>query len=345
MMGWVYYGLLFAAGFLGALFLARRLPPLLERGGFLDQKSLPQRKLTAGGLAFIVPFMAVLGTALVFNPEAFNTTRGPLAGLFAALAVITALGLYDDRKGAGPLLKLAVQVGAALLLVASGQTLDLITSPLSQSVAIGTWGNLLLVVWIVAITNAMNLIDGIDGLAAGIALISAVTLFTIAHLFNENMLASFGILLAGGLFGFIRQNLPPAKLYLGDTGSLFLGFVLAAVSVMERRKGSATVTLLAPVVILAIPLLDTALAFLRRALRGQNPMKGDREHLHHRLQRLGLSDAQIDMMLYLFTAWLAVTAGVLAFFPRETAMAVLILLGIGVFILLEILRAIERGIR
>ena len=343
---WLSYALLFASGVLGAAFIAGRLPAFLERNGFFDQKSLPERRLTAGGIAIIIPFLAVLGAAVIFNPLAFNAERGQLGFLFAALAIIALLGLYDDRKGASPALKIAVQAAAALIFMAGGgQSLGFITSPLHSAVAVGAWGAVPLVIWILAITNAMNLIDGIDGLAAGIALISAVTLFAISHIFGENTLASFAALLAGCIFGFIRLNLPPAKLFLGDTGSLFLGFTLAAASVMERRKGSVTLTLLVPMVVLAIPLVDAALAFLRRALRGQNPMRGDSGHIHHRLRRLGLSDTQIDMMLYLFSTYLAITAGVLAFFPKETAMVVLILLAIGIFIALEILRAIERGIK
>lgn len=345
MLFWLSYAMLFAAGILGAAFLAGRLPAFLERNGFFDQKSLPQRRLTAGGIAIIIPFLAVLGAAALFNPLAFSAGRGQLGFLFAALAIIAALGLYDDRKGAPPALKIAVQTAAALVFMAGGQSLDFITNPFQSEVAVGAWGAVPLVIWILAVTNAMNLIDGIDGLAAGIALISAVTLFAISHIFGENTLASFAALLAGCIFGFIRMNLPPAKLFLGDTGSLFLGFALAAASVMERRKGSVTLTLLVPMVILAIPLLDAVLAFFRRAVRGQNPMRGDSGHIHHRLRRLGLSDTQIDMMLYLFSAYLAITAGVLAFFPKETAMVVLILLAIGIFIALEILRAIERGIK
>ncbi len=344
-MFWLSYAMLFAAGMLGASALVRRLPPILERNGFFDQKSLPRKRLTAGGIVIIIPFLAVLGTAVIFNPLAFNIDRTQLGFLFAALVVIAALGLYDDRKGASPILKIAVQTVAALVFMAGGQSLDFITSPFHSVVAVGAWGAVPLVVWILAVTNSMNLIDGIDGLAAGIALISAITLFAISHIFGENTLASFTILLAGCLFGFIRMNLPPAKIFLGDTGSLFLGFALAAVSVMDRRKGSVTLTLLVPMVILAIPLIDALLAFFRRALKGQNPMRGDSGHIHHRLRRLGLSDTQINKMLYLFSVYLAITAAVLAFFPKETAMVVLILLAIGIFIALEILRAIERGIK
>lgn len=344
-MFWLSYAMLFGAGVLGAAFLAKRLPAFLERHHFFDHKSLPQRRLTAGGIAIIIPFLTVLGAAVIFNPLAFNADRRQLVFLFAALAIIAALGLYDDRKGASPALKITVQTVAALVFMAGGQSLGFITSPFHNTIAIGAWGAVPLILWILAITNAMNLIDGIDGLAAGIALISAITLFTISHIFGENTLASFAALLAGCLFGFIRMNLPPAKLFLGDTGSLFLGFALATVSVMERRKGSVTLTLLVPMVILTIPLLDAVLAFFRRTLRGQNPMKGDSGHLHHRLRRLGLSDTQINMMLYLFSVYLAITAGVLAFFPKETAMVVLILLAIGIFMALQMLRSIERGIK
>jgi len=342
-MIWVEYLLFFSASFGISWLISPMLPGLLERRGILDHKSLPVRRPTAGGIAIIIPFLVVLGVVAFFNPLSMNSLPRPLIGLFFSCSLIAALGFYDDTRGASPIAKLAVQAVAGLILVAAGIEMGPLTNPLSQQVPLGMAGNLVLILWVLVITNSVNLIDGIDGLASGISLISAITLFTIAHFFGENTLSALSITLAGALFGFIRFNLPPAKIFLGDTGSLFLGFVLAAISVMERRKGSVTVTLLLPIVILAIPVIDAILAFFRRVGRGQNPMNGDREHLHHRLVRLGLSDTQVNMMMYLFCIYLGVTAGVLAFMPKETAMVVLVLLGLGILIGMEILRTVERG--
>lgn len=342
-MIWVEYAFFFSAAFGMAWLISRRLPQWLLAKDIVDKKSLPEKRPTAGGLAIAAPFLMVLGVAAFFNPLIMNSTQKPLIGFFCAAFIVAALGLYDDLRGASPALKLAVQAIAALTLIAMGVEMGPVTNPFANPFSLGAWGNVILVAWVLALTNAINLIDGVDGLAGGISLISAITLFVIAHAFGENTLAALSVTLAGAIFGFIRFNLPPAKVFLGDTGSLFLGFALAAMSVMERRKGSVTVSLLLPVVILAIPLIDAGLAFFRRVGRGQNPLNGDREHLHHRLQALGLTDTQVNQMMYLICIYLGITAGVLAFLPKETAMVVLVLLAIGILLGLELLRTIERG--
>lgn len=342
MMLWAGYALLFAAAWGMSWLISARLPSLLDGLGAFDKKTLPAKRHTAGGVAIIAPALVILSVAALFNPLAFSLPREQLFALLVSFAMIAGVGLYDDLRGASPLVKLVGQAAAVLPLIAAGVGIPAITNPLSGPVAAGGWSYLILFVWILLITNSINLIDGIDGLASGISLIGAITLFVIARLFGEDALASFAAILAGGIAGFIRMNLPPARIFLGDTGSLFLGFFLAAVSLLERRKGSAAITLLAPVVILAIPLLDTALAVFRRILRGQNPMRGDAEHLHHRLLNLGLTAPQINRIFFMVTAWLGVTAGILAFFSQETTVAVLIILGLGILIALEALRIFEQ---
>jgi len=341
MTAWLYYAVYFGAALSVSWLISQRLPDVLGRMSLYDKKSLPEKKPTAGGVAIAIPVLTLVAITAIVNPEFIDGGQGRLFGFLAGAAIITALGLYDDARGTSPIIKLAVQAAAGAVLVASGIRMGEITNPFASPFEPGAWGDVVLIVWIIVITNAVNLIDGIDGLASGICLISSFTLFVIAHLFGETLLACMAILLAGSLLGFIRLNLPPARVYLGDTGSMLLGFILAAMSLLDRRKGTVTVTLLVPLIAMAVPLIDSALAVMRRAARGQNPMKGDTQHIHHRLIKLGFTPVQVNYIIYLFTVYLGITAGVLAFFPKETAMAVLFLLAVGVFLGLVLLRYIE----
>ena len=339
----------FFASFVTSWVLSRRLPARFTEMGIVDKKSLPRKIPTAGGLAIVISFILVVAISAFFYPEGIGETYKRLGGLLIAATLIALLGIYDDVYNATPVVKLLVQLLAATILVASGLGMERLTNPFSativtnipeSSVTLGIWGNVILVLWIVLLTNAVNIIDGLDGLASGICLISAMTMFTISHIFGETTLAALSIILVGAIFGFIGQNLPPAKIYLGDTGSLFLGFVLAAISITERRKGSVTVTLLVPVIVAAIPILDIFFSFFRRIYERKNPFVGDELHTHHRLLSLGLNAEQINRMIYLVSIYLGINAGVLAFFPKETTIIVMILLAIGMLMAIEFIRSI-----
>ena len=197
-------------------------------------------------------------------------------------------------------------------------------------------------IWIVGITNAMNLIDGLDGLAAGVVVIAAVTLLVIAVRYGEAAVLVTALLLAGTLLGFLPYNLPPARIFLGDTGSLFLGATIAAISLLHNRKGALTITLLLPVVLLAVPILDTTLAFFRRILGLRHPFRGDTEHLHHRLLRLGLAPTQALALFYSVSAVLGVTAFLLTFVPKQYTMVAVLVLALGVVAMLWALTRQER---
>ncbi|MDH5542074.1 MAG: undecaprenyl/decaprenyl-phosphate alpha-N-acetylglucosaminyl 1-phosphate transferase [Nitrospinota bacterium] len=346
-MIWFQYLTFFFASFVVSWVISRRLPARFSELGIVDKKSLPRKIPTAGGIAIAVSFILVVAISVFFYPEGIGDTYQRVTGLIVAAMVIALLGLYDDLYHASPAVKLLVQIIAAVILVASGLGMEKLTNPFAHvstnpgsSVLLGTWGNLLLVGWILLLTNAVNIIDGLDGLASGICLISAMTMFTISHIFGETTLAALSLILVGSIFGFIGQNLPPAKIYLGDTGSLFLGFVLAAISITERRKGSVTVTLLVPVIVAAIPILDIFFSFFRRIFSWKNPFEGDELHTHHRLLSLGLSPEQINRMIYLVSIYLGINAGVLAFFPKETTIIVMILLAIGMLMAIEFIRSI-----
>ena len=168
------------------------------------------------------------------------------------------------------------------------------------------------ILWIVGITNSVNLIDGLDGLAVGVSTIASTTMFVVALLVSEGNVALLLAALMGACLGFMPYNLNPAKIFMGDTGALLLGYVLSTVSVVGMFKTYALVTFVVPILALALPLFDTVCAFFRRLLRGQSPMHPDRGHLHHRLIDMGLSQKQAVAILYSLSAILGLCAVVLA---------------------------------
>ena len=164
------------------------------------------------------------------------------------------------------------------------------------------------ILWIVAITNAVNLIDGLDGLAVGVSTISSIVMLVISLIVSDSNVAVIMAALAGACIGFLPYNFNPAKIFMGDTGALLLGYVLATVSILGLFKFYAVVSFAAPFLVLALPLFDTAFAFLRRLLKGKNPMSPDRGHFHHRLIDLGLSQRQVVAILYAVSGLLGIAA-------------------------------------
>ena len=272
-----------------------------------------------GGLAI---FLGFLLSALVFVPLS-QSMRGMLLG--AILIVI--LGIFDDIYALPALPKLIVQIAAALIAVYHGNVIQVISNPniLSDNPywSLGAWSIPVTVIWIVAITNAVNLIDGLDGLAVGVATISSLTMLVIAMLVSENVVALTMAALAGGCIGFMPYNQNPAKIFMGDTGSTFLGFVLATVSIQGLFKFYTIISFAVPFLMLGLPLFDTCFAILRRLSKGQNPMSPDRSHVHHRLIDMGFNQKQAVGILYVISAILGLSAVVLTTSGALKAMVLL----------------------
>lgn len=228
--------------------------------------------------------------------------------IFLAGLAMLALGIVDDKRGLNARVKFAVQGLVAVGLVFSGITFGDLTIPGMGGIKLGLLGPLLTVVWIVGITNALNLVDGIDGLAAGVALFVASTNAVIA-IHNVNlMLALMMCAMAGACVGFLKYNFAPARIYLGDTGSLFIGVTLAATSVAANSKSTTAASMIIPFVALGYPVLDTVLAMARRSLLGKSMFAGDRGHIHHRLLAKGLSHRNAALLLYAVCALFSLTA-------------------------------------
>ena len=246
-----------------------------------------------GGLAI---FIAFLLTVLIFA----DIDR-PIRGILLGAVMIVVLGVLDDILTLKALPKLLVQIAAAAMAVYHGCVIQFFSNPNVLSVPVT-------IIWIVAITNAVNFIDGLDGLAVGVSAISTAALVVIALLVQEINIAVILIALFGACLGFIPYNMNPAKIFMGDTGSTFLGYILATLSVTGLFKLYAIISFAVPFLILGLPIFDICFAFLRRIARGQNPMVADRGHVHHRLIDMGFSQKQAVAIVYMLTAILGLAA-------------------------------------
>ena len=260
-----------------------------------------------GGLAIFIGFLL----SVVFFAEIDRQVQGILLG--AVLMVV--IGVIDDIVPVHALLKFFVQIAAALIAVHHGVQIYMFSNPNVFSdvayVSLGIMTIPVTVLWIVAITNAVNLIDGLDGLAVGVSAISSVVVLTIALMVADLNVAVIMAALVGACLGFMPHNFNPAKIFMGDTGALLLGYVLATVSIIGLFKFYAVVSFAVPFLVLALPLFDTAFAFIRRLVKGQNPMSPDRGHFHHRLIDMGLSQKQAVAILYAISGLLGLSAVVI----------------------------------
>ncbi len=260
-----------------------------------------------GGLAIFLGF--------IISTIVFADITTELCGILIGCAVIVTLGVFDDIYALNAKLKLIVQIIAALFPVLAGVSIDYIRVPELISangyLYLGWLAIPITIIWIVGITNAVNLLDGLDGLACGVSSISALTLLVIAIIVGEGDVAFITSALAGACFGFLPYNFNPAKLFMGDTGALFLGFVLSTVSVQGLFKGYAIISIAAPLLILGLPIFDTLSAILRRMRNHQPIMSPDRGHLHHRLVDSGFSQKQAVLIIYLLCTVLCIGAIVL----------------------------------
>ena len=283
-----------------------------------------------GGLAIIFGF--TVATLCFAQPSR------QLYGTLAGAAIIAVMGVIDDCKNLPAKLKFVIQIIAALVVVFAGDIkIDVFTNPnfLSDNPywVLPEWLSVTLtVIWIVFITNAVNFIDGLDGLAAGVSAIMSISLVFISIRVGEYSIAILGIALMGSCFGFLLFNFNPAKIFMGDTGSTFLGFMLATLSIQGVFKSYAVISFAVPLLILGLPLFDALFAMIRRILRGQSPMTADRGHLHHRLVDMGFSQKQTVFILYAISGVLGITAVLLA----ESGVLRALLLVICVLILLLI---------
>ena len=263
-----------------------------------------------GGIAIIFGFLVSTLCFAEWTPQ--------LGGTLLGAAIIAVMGFVDDCKNLPAKLKFVIQIIAALVVIFVGDIkIDVFTNPnvFSENPywILPEWLSITLtVLWIVFITNAVNFIDGLDGLAAGVSAIMSVSLVFISVRVGEYPIAILGIALMGSCFGFLPFNFNPAKIFMGDTGSTFLGFMLATLSIQGVFKSYAVISFAVPLLILGLPLFDASFAMIRRVAHGQSPMVADRGHLHHRLVDMGFSQKQTVFILYAISGVLGITAVLLA---------------------------------
>ena len=249
-----------------------------------------------GGFALASAFIILECFIALFFPTHRANVPGRWSVILCSLAMF-GLGFWDDVRPLGAKKKLVGQILIAAIVCWSGVGIEVIKVPFSSaSMSLHGWGVLATIVWLVAITNLINLIDGVDGLAGGIALMLMGLLVYVGHNNGTFVLLPAGMV--GALLGFLWFNFPPARIYLGDGGAYFLGFQIAIFSIVGSHKGSILGALLAPLFVLALPIVDTSMAILRRGLRGLPVFRPDRQHIHHRLLGRGMSRRKVVLLLY-----------------------------------------------
>ncbi len=254
-----------------------------------------------GGLAIYIGFMA----AVLYSMPVFSEFFGFLLGA----AAIVLLGIWDDIRNIPARVKLAGQIIAAAIPVAYGVQIEWVTNPFGTILIIPEWLAVpVTVFWIVGFTNTVNLIDGLDGLAAGVSVIASISMFFMAVSMNQYLPAMILVAMSGAALGFLQYNFNPAKIFMGDTGSMLLGYTMAVVAVLGLVKTAATVALIVPIIALGVPIMDTLFAIIRRKMSGVPVFQPDKGHLHHRLLALGMTQKQAVLSMYMVSVLLGFVA-------------------------------------
>lgn len=301
------YLTLFIIALGAALFLTPVIRRLAQRWGWLD---VPQdgRHMHAAPVPRLggVAIFAALAFALAVLPFIDNlVTQGlrargrELLAVFVSSTIVFLFGIYDDLRGTRARWKFLAQAAAGVALYALGGHVEAVTLPLGGSFALPPLLSFIVtLIWVVGISNAFNLIDGLDGLATGAALFAALVMFGVSLILGNAFVTVISIALVGALIGFLRYNFNPASIFLGDSGALFIGFLLAALSVTSAQKASTAVAVAIPIMAFALPVIDTGFAIVRRFISGKPLFEGDREHIHHKLLERGWSQRRVAIVLY-----------------------------------------------
>jgi UDP-GlcNAc:undecaprenyl-phosphate/decaprenyl-phosphate GlcNAc-1-phosphate transferase len=296
--------------FAGSMLAAVMLTPMVRRFaiwlGAMDAPDERRVHLQAtprlGGLAIVAAFFASMFALFVTESEVariFFATPKLILGLVVGGLLVCALGALDDVRGVHAWHKLACQCLAALAAYACGFRIDAIKLPLFGDLEMGVFGVLVTMLWIVAIINAINLIDGLDGLAGGVVFFACITNLVVAAINHDVVVMLLSSALGGATLGFLLFNFSPASIFMGDSGSMFLGYTLATTSILGNSvKSSTTVAILVPFVALGLPIIDTLLAMLRRLLERRSIFAADRRHIHHQLLAMGLTQRRAVLTLY-----------------------------------------------
>ena len=261
-----------------------------------------------GGIGIYIAFMAGMLVVMSMNVLTEEVSH-ELIGLLFGGSLIVLLGIIDDYKNLPAKVKLVGQIIAAtVLVVVFDVRIDFITDPFGDYLFLEFMAIPATIFWIVGLTNTVNLIDGLDGLAAGVSTIACITIFLVALQQDIMLVAVLTAALAGAAMGFLYYNFNPARIFMGDSGSMFLGYMLAGISIIGAVKCAATIALIVPILALGLPILDTTFAIVRRYRGGVPIFKPDKGHLHHRLLDLGFTQRQAVLLMYVISALLGLSA-------------------------------------
>jgi len=293
-----------------------------------------------GGLPFYFCFLAVVVFIEAFYPQYSQRAFYPMC---VVGTLIVLMGIYDDICDMSSLKKLIIELVLMGWLFYLGFRTTEIASPLGGSFSVGWLAVIITPLWIAGVINAVNFSDGLDGLAGGLVFICAASIFAIAYKNGQTSSCIIMAYLMGTTLGFLRYNFNPASIFMGDAGALFLGFVLGATTLIESQKGVATIALTVPMVVMAVPLLDTVLSFYRRLMRARDGkfFTPDRDHLHHRLLDLGLTQRQVVFSLYFISICMGLMAFIFSVVPTTYSFLILLLAAMAIGFGVVILRFIE----
>ncbi len=326
------------------LFVLVTTPFLIKIGikhGFVDK--VDQRKIHQG----VVPRIGGIGIAIgtlfplfllyFYNNFVSQTLFGSIENvvviIFGGLS-ISILGLFDDIKGLPAKFKFLFQIALAVIAIYCGFSINAMSTPWGV-VQLGWVGHFITVLWIVGIINAFNLIDGMDGLSSGVSFFACITIMSLSIVNGYMFVALVSAALAGAVVGFLVYNFNPAKIFMGDAGSMFIGYVLAVLSLKNQSKGHTIVSMLVPIIAMGLPILDTTLAFLRRFLRNQSIFSADKQHIHHILLSKGLNQRKVVFMLYGISVVFTALAMLLIFQKDVEAFLVIVVFSIVVFVIVS----------
>ncbi|MGB9692479.1 MAG: MraY family glycosyltransferase [Candidatus Sumerlaeaceae bacterium] len=295
-----------------------------------------------GGVAMYLGFISGLVSYALMDCSAllwYDVAKALVIGATAS----TAIGVIDDVLDLRPWAKFIAQLFIGVLMYHFGFRIERISNPFGNEVSVMGGVSLLgTVLWYALLMNGINMIDGVDGLAAGIVAISGATLGLIALDLQQPVAAVVAFILSAVCLGFLPHNFYPARIFMGDAGSLLLGFLLASLTLMSSSKTPAVLTLAVPIVAVCLPLFETLFAFARRVAKGQHPFKGDRSHLHHRFLDLGFTERRTVLILYYLTAYVGVIAYVLQKLDSRLTLLMAFFLGLGLYLLAESLAFLRR---
>ena len=346
----------YTVAFMLALALALVLTPISRRialrvgavskvgGRNVNVIEMPRLGGVAIALSAVVPLVALFFVeSEVARRVRLDEPR--VVALLVGASVMCAVGAWDDVRGLSAKIKLPVQIACAVLAYELGFQIPSITAPGFGSFSLGPLAFPVTVLWIVGVTNAVNLIDGLDGLAAGVIFCAATTNLVVAAIGGSVLVAVVMASVMGALFGFLFYNFNPARIFMGDSGSYFAGFVLSTVSLAGNQKASTAVSLLVPILALGLPIFDTLLSLFRRAITRRPLLSADRGHIHHKLLDLGLTHRRAVLSLYGFSILFAL-AGVAVALDRDwTTGAALLLATVLIAGLLRISSSVSQQLR